>query len=634
MSYIGIATSINQPIDIPIIIRSLADIIGLHASIHIPVVFTPEFIATLDLDRRDSDCNYRLVEIYQYQWWTGRKARDIDTVPTLNAETMLSCIEHYHHQLNAIANSSTNQPSAAQRLSTVPSSVRQSQSLASSSRQSSAGHSSAGPSNPGFSNINQSFADHPHTSRPCEKCVKFKDILSVVLQDILKFRNFASTMTTTSSNLLQTGIRKASTFYLLHEAAIIKETADVGQQVPTTSNTRMMVDPNEHPDSYLDRVASLPASSYKWTWGISLSEDDVLALHRTGTNPGRQPHSGYDLPLKEGRLLGDNSADPSSPTIHGQIESLPEEASFVPPHSHLPMPEYFTRPDRLEYNPHRSTLPFSVENLQSISNEGNISAPNQALDVAEQWGDSEDDHHKPPSDSELDSAVGSALHVAENWSDSDSGDKIAQPSHPTFTPIISNVVNSPLGMAIIVAEEWSDSEDEATGVISAEVKVSFAELGKDSDVSGNEVIVPASPPTSPLEPGPAILVADSWGVESGDEVTTALPPGSALSVAEEWGDDSDVDIPVAPSAHQVVDSGDDASEEGSPTESRPPSRLENDQPVLGAAVHFADTWGLDSDSSDSPVVSTSAHPHTYTAQDFAYLHEDMFGDASDDDPYS
>ena len=63
------------------------------------------------------------------------------------------------------------------------------------------------------------------TVEPCYKCVKYKDLLSQVLQDTLKFQNFASLMSTDSENLLNLSLRKASVFNLLHEAALLKETA-------------------------------------------------------------------------------------------------------------------------------------------------------------------------------------------------------------------------------------------------------------------------------------------------------------------------------------------------------------------------------------------------------------------------
>ena len=51
--------------------------------------------------------------------------------------------------------------------------------------------------------------------------------------------------------------------------------------------------------SELKRLQELPISSYKWTWGETLTEGDVLGLRRPGTRPGRVPHSGYDISLAE-----------------------------------------------------------------------------------------------------------------------------------------------------------------------------------------------------------------------------------------------------------------------------------------------------------------------------------------------
>ena len=58
----------------------------------------------------------------------------------------------------------------------------------------------------------------------CCSSTKYCELLTDVLQDINKFQSYASTMSTASENLLNIGIHRASTFNMLHEAAILKET--------------------------------------------------------------------------------------------------------------------------------------------------------------------------------------------------------------------------------------------------------------------------------------------------------------------------------------------------------------------------------------------------------------------------
>ena len=53
-------------------------------------------------------------------------------------------------------------------------------------------------------------------------------------------------------------------------------------------------------------TTALPASSYKWTWGTTLTEEDVLSLYRSGTWPKNKIHSGYDFSLIDRRKLMDS----------------------------------------------------------------------------------------------------------------------------------------------------------------------------------------------------------------------------------------------------------------------------------------------------------------------------------------
>lgn len=209
MSYIGIATALGQPVEIHIILRSLADIVGLPVEMGFPTIFEPEFLATLDLDRRDKDCKYSVVERYQHQWWTGRKPRDLNVVDILNAETVSSCLELYRKQLTGLSEMPENMSTAGSAANAGCSSTARS--AANAGYLPNAGHTTAGISPAALS---------------CPTCIEYKDVLSLTLQDILKFNNFASLMVTCTENLLKIGTRKASTFHLLHEAAILKETVN------------------------------------------------------------------------------------------------------------------------------------------------------------------------------------------------------------------------------------------------------------------------------------------------------------------------------------------------------------------------------------------------------------------------
>jgi len=127
------------------------------------------------------------------------------------------------------------------------------------------------------------------------------------------------------------GMRCATTFNLLHEATLLKETA--GTPTPTlataTTTQRLAMVHNEALTE-LHRLQALPPSSHKWIWGEQLTEQEVLCLRQTGTQPGRTPHSGYDVSLIEGRMLGEYSQTQSYPTSHGHPEEVASSIASVP----------------------------------------------------------------------------------------------------------------------------------------------------------------------------------------------------------------------------------------------------------------------------------------------------------------
>ncbi|KAF8799490.1 hypothetical protein BYT27DRAFT_7263780 [Phlegmacium glaucopus] len=164
-------------------------------------------------------------------------------------------------------------------------------------------------------------------------------------------------MATSSETQWKLGLRQASTFHLLHEAAVLKETARCS--APASATTAQHIgNVARTASSELTQLQSLPASSYKWTWGETLTKAEVLALRRTGTRPGAQPHSGYDLSLVEGKMPGDYTEDlPSPPTSHGRNEDVATEAGVAPPITDLGIPPYLLQHDRVSYNPPGCSTP-------------------------------------------------------------------------------------------------------------------------------------------------------------------------------------------------------------------------------------------------------------------------------------
>jgi hypothetical protein len=261
----------------------------------------------------------QIVDEYECAWWKGRKPRSLDSVVTLDHSSFENCIEKHIIQI----------PEHIEPTSDI----------------------SAMPSFPSHADITATVS---HTKQSqCQKCDKYSQILSTSLQDILDIHRFANKMVTCSETQRNLDMRRASTFNLLHEAALIKELNQIPETPDSSSSSsksRNIVESwAETARKNLERLRPLPENSYKWTWGEDLTKDEVLALRRSGTKPMDKMHSGYDLSLKQGVENGVHSAIPSMP------KSVDEQKN-VPPHPTLPdyvAPDlpYFKKRQNLLYDP-------------------------------------------------------------------------------------------------------------------------------------------------------------------------------------------------------------------------------------------------------------------------------------------
>ncbi|KAF8799829.1 hypothetical protein BYT27DRAFT_7263438 [Phlegmacium glaucopus] len=222
LSYVGIAVSVGQTIDIPIILRSLANSMALLNENALPLPFDPHFLATLDIGTHEKGHKSQVVSAYEHCWWSGRKPRDLDTIKILDASTLETCIEHYQIQQSHATHAGAGAEIHANAGPTpTPGNTPNL-------------HAGSNPACPGagptLSASTHSHPAGPGDSRLCPQCNKYCDLLSEVLQDILKVYNLSSGMSTSSETQWKLGIRRASTFHLLHEAALLKETAGIAHQ--------------------------------------------------------------------------------------------------------------------------------------------------------------------------------------------------------------------------------------------------------------------------------------------------------------------------------------------------------------------------------------------------------------------
>jgi len=169
-------------------------------------------------------------------------------------------------------------------------------------------------------------------------------------------------MATTLEKQWNQGMRRTATFHLLHEAALLKETAGTPTlTLATAMTTQHSAMVHDEALTELHCLQALPPSSHKWTWGKQLTEQEVLCLRRTGTRPGRTPHSGYDVSLIEGRMLGKYSQTQSHPTSHGHPEEVASSIASIPPSTNLDIPSYFSQEDRRTHDRLHVAQPSSLQ---------------------------------------------------------------------------------------------------------------------------------------------------------------------------------------------------------------------------------------------------------------------------------
>ena len=402
---------------IPIIIRSLANSIAfVPDEKYLPYRLDDSVLHTLDAGE------HQQVRTYHLQWWSGPMRKDLENVEILGKLTMMKCLEHFNVEkskttvLPAGTGAGPSNPTSGPSISLPAGTV-------------------AGPSNP---TSGPSISTPEYNRKGCPSCTQYRQLLSDVLQDVVKFQTFADTMSSTTHNLLNVGIRRASTFNQLHEAAILKET----ERIPAPAKAKVahrIAEVHRKASSDLKRLQELPVSSYKWTWGETLTEDDVLGLRRIGTRPGRVPHSGYDISLAEGRQGREDSEGANTvESSLGKHDEMPAEANIAPPSTDLHLPQYLSQADhRLVYNPFR--LSNSIVPNPAPEDSQSAPAPADNMETIEQWSSGTPSVH---SDKAPAPDTASAIDVVDQWSSGseDGGSPIPAPQEN-----------------LAIAEMWSES---------------------------------------------------------------------------------------------------------------------------------------------------------------------------------
>lgn len=280
MLSIGSATALGLVVEVPILIRSLADSFGKVDIGHFPLGFHPSLLAALD-DGVALDGPTRLVESYAYDWWKQKK-EPVGTVHGFGLHTVHECLDH-HRQYIAAPTEAASASEAATATATA----------------------GQPPHNP-------SDAD-------CGSCIKLLGVVHDLLDHARSTQGMIDGFQSSDDAAMNANVRTAAGFQRVHELALLKELqaerAASNDSGPVEGPKKTAIKKRSElvaarAQAELERLRSLPPSSHKWTWGVDITEKDVLG---TGKGKGKA-HSGYVVSLEDGPMMAGKawSSTPSS----------------------------------------------------------------------------------------------------------------------------------------------------------------------------------------------------------------------------------------------------------------------------------------------------------------------------------
>ncbi|KAF8801756.1 hypothetical protein BYT27DRAFT_7261668 [Phlegmacium glaucopus] len=322
LSYVGAALAVGQVIDVPIIIRSLATTMAHVAEEHLPMAFHPNLLAVLDIGT-DNDKPTCLVDSYALAWWNSNRQTAPDMI--LNTNNLERCLMK-HRQNKLLA--SPYESSDVQM------------SLDEEDRPTDLAGLSADDMIADIPSANVPISDMPIHLADCLRCRSLETLSHNILAELHGILQFATSMEVSTSSRSDVSMRRAAGFHLLHEHALLKESASAPVPDVSTSSSTSALHTSKHikhprttkqksqqvtrnATAELQRLRSLPANSYKWVWGTDLTEADVrniipIAIQEQGI------HSGYNVSLPHGWQFGYDT-----PTASAHASAQTTTAAFT-----------------------------------------------------------------------------------------------------------------------------------------------------------------------------------------------------------------------------------------------------------------------------------------------------------------
>lgn len=162
----------------------------------------------------------------------------------------------------------------------------------------------------------------------CDRCHLYRGVSFGVLYNLLDLRHQVHGLEVASHFRTEQSERRAAGFFQLYNSVLLKElgsSSSITKRGKGKATNRTSEDIRLEAAAELARLENLP--SLKWTWGPSLSKEEVLSLAKPISH--RPPHSGYLISLPWGRFLKD-SCGPDSPPHSQVVSELADDYNDVP----------------------------------------------------------------------------------------------------------------------------------------------------------------------------------------------------------------------------------------------------------------------------------------------------------------
>ncbi|KAF8173464.1 hypothetical protein BJ912DRAFT_1065164 [Pholiota molesta] len=281
MSYVGMAASIGIAVDIPIILRSLADSFGMHTGPEQPVKFDIAFISVLATETGSNQFG-RTATSYKFEWWKQTKSSNAEH---LSASTLEQCLQHHREVLQ------TGFPVAEIPVTPIP--------------------------------AMQCMTGAAPVDMHCPCCDAYQSVANDLLDTLAAHKNLSSAMESAVGTANRVNARTTAGSFLLHAKAIMKET-DVLVEIQQTGRPGSQADSADGFQSHNDTP--------------SLTVQDIAGLQHVY---GNQTHTKIDISIPRATPIGSGTAAEApaiSPTVSiaGRHEAVLGAAREPPTAEDLP----------------------------------------------------------------------------------------------------------------------------------------------------------------------------------------------------------------------------------------------------------------------------------------------------------